>query len=118
MLLYMSRESVQVARAGVRRECVPRRESGTSGSYSGINISSAALCNARQFLSRRRIARVEVLAIQRLLPRAVNQMSEAAIVTVEPCEGLFRVLQCRTVFHCGEFVDDFAHKRSGNWPTE
>src|SRR6266481_3845673 len=65
-----------------------------------------SLCNCRQLLARGGICRFEVSGFCRLSPRAVNKMSEAAVMKIEPGKDFFGILGRRTVFHGDELFGD------------
>src|SRR5436305_387821 len=110
VLLHLSRQGIQVPCPLMRRERVPSWERSASRFDRRVNIGRASLSNTGELVSARWIGSVEVLALHRLLPAAIYEVSELAFMTIEPCKRLFRVLKCRTVFHRFELFGNFAHR--------
>ena len=110
VLLHLSRQGIQVPCPLMRRERVPSWERSASRFDRRVNIGRASLSNTGELVPARWIGSVEVLALHRLLPAAVYEVSELALVTLEPGKRLFRVLKCRTVFHRCELFGNFAHR--------
>src|SRR5690348_2274849 len=110
VLLHRPRQRVQVACSRVRGERLPLRQRGAGGADGGVNVRCGSLGDGGELLAGRGISGFEVSTFRRLSPGAVNKMSEAAAMSIQPGEGLFRVLRRGTVFHGNELFSD-AH----NW---
>src|SRR5690348_10680759 len=110
MLLYLTSESIEVARPRVRRERVPRRESCTRRFNPSIYILRAPLSDGRKLVTCRWISGIEVLAFDRRLPASIDELPKLPFVAIEPAQRLFRILQCRAVLHRCEFFRDFRHE--------
>ena len=84
MLLHLPGERIQIPGAHMRRERLPlwRRVPGRSDGR--INVRRRSLRDAGQLLAGRRIGSSEILASRRRQPRAVDEMTEAALVMIQP----------------------------------
>src|SRR5207249_10788938 len=65
-----------------------------------------SLRHGREFFTCGRIHCVEISPCRGCLPRAIDEMSEASVVTVQPSKSLARILKSRAVLHGHEFLDD------------
>ena len=106
MLLHGSRQRVEIASSRVRSERLPFRQSCAGGSDGGVDVRSRSLGDCRELLAGGGIGGFEVSTFRRLSPCAVDEMSEAAAVEIQPGEGFFRVLRRGTVFHGDELFSD------------
>src|SRR5579871_3070797 len=89
MLLDQARESIKIASASMRSQSAPLRRSSSSGLHCGIDVSGAALSDAREFLAGRRIQSVEIFFPRRRLPRSADEQLKLALVAIEPCCRFF-----------------------------
>src|SRR5258708_25478851 len=90
----------------MRRKRLPRRQSFSRGLNSGVNIRRRALSNRSNFLSARRVGRIEEHAVRRLMPCAVDEVSKAAAMAIQPRQRLFRIFRRWAIFHREELLDD------------
>src|SRR6202521_2600077 len=109
LLLYLSRQSVKVTSARVRSKRLPLGKRSPSGPDGTVDIGGRSLRHTCKFLAGRRVSGVEVFSSSRRGPCPINEVAEAALVVVEPCERLFRVFRRRTIFHSNELFSD-AHR--------
>ena len=107
MLLHAARERVQVARARVRRERLPRRERRARRAHRRVDVGRRAVRDARDRLRRRGIDHLEHRT--RLGPRAVDVVAEHAFVLAEPGERFLVALRRRAVLHRLEDFGDGGH---------
>src|SRR6185312_15995632 len=95
-----------VACSRVRGERLPLRQRGAGGADGGVNVRCGSLGDGGELLAGRGISGFEVSAFRRLSPGTVNKMSEAAAMSIQPGERLFRVLRRGTVFHGDELFSN------------
>ena len=107
------RQRVEIAGARVRSERLPLGQCRARGSDRGIDIGRRSLGDRGERLAGGRVGGIEVSALRRLPPRAVNEMSEAATVMIQPGQASFGIFGRRAVFHGDEFFSD-AHMRIRN----
>ena len=100
------RQRVEVASPRVRSERLPFWERCARGSNRGVDVRWPIPARLWRASRRWRDRGVEVSAVRRLPPRAVDEVSEAAAVTIEPGQRFFRILRRRAVFHGDEFFSD------------
>src|SRR2546429_8080290 len=86
MFLYLPRQRIEIARTHMRSEGLPRRQSSPRGFYRAIDIRCRSLRHRREFFTRGGIRGLEITPCRGRLPRAVNEMSEAPALTVQPCK--------------------------------
>src|SRR3989449_5142502 len=106
MFLYLPRQRIEIARTHMRSEGLPRRQNSPRGFHRAIDIRCRSLRHRREFFTRGGIRGLEITPCCGRLPRAVNEMSEAPAVTVQPCQSFARILRRGTVLHGHEFFDD------------
>src|SRR5690348_12667276 len=106
MFLDLASEGVEIAGAGVRRKRLPGGESRAGGFDSGVDVCGGALGDVGEFFGGGGIGGVEEFIFEGRLPRAVNEMAEAAVVMVEPGERFAGIFGGRAVVHGDEFFDD------------
>ena len=106
MLLHGPRQRVQISSSRVRCQGLPFRQGGACGAHRSVNVRCRSLGNRGKLLAGRGISGFEVSAVRRLPPRTVDKMSEAAAMSIQPGERLFRVLRRGTVFHGDELFSD------------
>src|SRR5579872_1540934 len=95
----------------MRSERAPTRRRRFRRLHGSVDVGGAALSDAGELLSGRWIERIEECTRCRRLPFAVDEMSEAAFVTIKPRPGLFRILRRGAVFHADEFFRDTHRSR-------
>src|SRR2546429_4895425 len=86
MFLYLPRQRIEIARTRMRGKGLPRRQSSPRGFYRAIDIRCRSLRHRREFFTRGAIRGLEITPCRGRLPRAVNEMSEAPALTVQPCK--------------------------------
>src|SRR5690348_16360132 len=106
MFLDLARESVKIASSGVIRERLPRGKRGASRFHGGVDIAGGALSDVSQFFGGGRIGGVEIFCMKRSLPRAVDEMTEAAFMAIEPGQGFAGIFRRGAVVHGDEFFDN------------
>ena len=106
MFLYLPRQRIEIARTRMRSKRLPRWQSSARGFHRTVDIQRGALRHRREFFTRGRIRGLEITPSRGGLPRAVNEMSEAPAVTVQPGKGFARILRRGAVLHGHEFFDD------------
>src|SRR5581483_6599423 len=111
MLLHKACQRVQITGARMSARCTPFRRRNLRSLNGSVDVSSSALRDTRQRVSGRRIEGVEIGSRRGFLPLTSDEMSEAALVTIEPGYRLFGVFRGGTVFHADEFFRD-AHSVS------
>src|SRR5208282_598776 len=108
MFLNGPGHGVQIARARMRRKRLPLRKCFSRRLDRGINVRRRSLRDRRDFFSGRRIGRVEELAFDWWAPITANEVTEPALMLVEPDQCVFRILRRRAVLH-GEKLFGYAH---------
>src|SRR5438445_9332884 len=97
---------MKVARTRVRSQSLPRGQCSPRRFYRRVNVGRRSLSHCRELLASRRIRRVEISSCRWRLPRAVDEVPEAATVAVEPCKSLARIFGRWAVLHGHEFFDN------------
>src|ERR1700687_5774768 len=106
MLQNLPRQRIEIARTRMRSEELPRRQCSPCGFHRAIDIRCRSLRHRREFFTRGRIRGLEITPSGGRLPRAVNEMSEAPAVTVQPSQSFARILRRGAILHGHEFLDD------------
>src|SRR5258708_4749862 len=105
----------------MRRQRLPRRQSFSRGLNTGVNIRRRALSNRSNFLSACRVGRIEEHAVRRLMPCAVDEVSKAPAMAIEPGQRLFGIFRRWAIFHREELFGyahsfpDSLESRRKNW---
>src|SRR5882757_1407184 len=99
-------QRIEIARTHMRSEGLPRRQSSPRGFHRAIDMRCRSLRHRREFFTRGGIRGLEITPCRGRLPRAVNEMSEAPAVPVQPCKSFARIIRRGTVLHGHEFFDD------------
>jgi hypothetical protein len=108
MSLNRASQGVQIAGPRMRCERLPCWKRIPRSLDRGIDIRSRSLGHRCDLLSGSRIARIKKNAFDRLAPCAINEMTEAPLMAVEPEQRILRVFGRRPIFHGEEFVG-YAH---------
>src|SRR5215472_6196754 len=90
-------------------QSLPRGQRSPSCFYGAVYILGRALRDCSEFFARRRVGGLKRDSRRRSLPVAVDEMTEAALVNVEPGQRLTRIFWRGTILHGHEFFDD-AHR--------
>src|SRR6516162_215445 len=93
----------------MRRQSLPRGQRSARGPYGAVDILGRALCDRRQLFASRRVGGLKRGSPCRSLPVAAEEMSQAALVNVEPGQRLTRIFRRGTILHGHEVFDD-AHQ--------
>src|SRR5215467_15921096 len=99
MLLHLASQRIEKARTLVSGQFLPAAQGGTRGLHGGFDVGGASLGYIGDFFAGRGIAGFEISSLNRCLELPVDEMAEAALVALEPEQGLFRVLGRRSVLH-------------------
>src|SRR5215471_15297578 len=83
-------------------ERLPLRKRPARGFDSRVDISRRTLGDAGNLFTRGRIKSVEERATGRLMPGAIDKMSEFVSVTIQPGQCIFGVLRRRAIVHLEE----------------
>src|SRR6266436_1826152 len=106
MLLNLPRQRIEITRARMIGERLPRRQSSPRRFHSAINVHCRALRHGCEFFAGGRIRRVEISPSRGGKRRAVDEMPKAAAMAVQPGECFARILRRGAVLHGHEFLDD------------
>src|SRR5579864_76801 len=87
-------------------QSLPFRKRFSRGPNRGINICGRSLGDRSNLLARGWIDRIDIHSFHRLPPCSVYKVTEAASMTVQPHQRLFRVLGRWPVFHGDEFLSN------------
>ena len=90
----------------MRSERLPLWAALRGGTHRGIDIGGRSLGYVGKFLAGGRVGGFEVFAGRGLVPCAIDEMSEAAVMMVEPAEGFFWILGRGAVLHGHEFFSN------------
>src|SRR5690348_17615072 len=112
VLLDLPGEGVEITRPSMRREGIPGWEGGAGRLYRRVDVFRAALRDADQLVSGRRIVGIKIFTLGGSLPCAIDEVPELAFMTIQPEESFLGIFQRRAVFHGSEFFRDFAHSDS------
>src|SRR5581483_6588282 len=106
--LHCSGDGVQITRPPVRSQGLPFRK-GLASSFNGhVDVCGRSLRYASDFFSRRGIQRIEMHAVNGLLPYTADKVAEGAVVAIEPGECVLGILGRGAVLH-GQKVFSYAH---------
>src|SRR5262249_53587670 len=83
-------------------ERLPIRKGLARGLDSGVNIRCRALSNAGNLFTGGRIKSVKEHALCRLLPGAIDKMSELSSVTIQPGQCVLGIFWRRAIVHLQE----------------
>src|SRR5437660_12687796 len=106
MFLYLAGQCIKISSTRMWNERLPRRQSSTRGFHRAINIRGRTSCHRRKFFTSGRLCGVEISAFTGRLPCAVDEMSEAAVMPVQPRNSFAWVLWRTTIPHGHEFFGD------------
>src|ERR1700757_2446506 len=106
MFLHLPGQRIKIPCTRMWSEGLPRRKGSACGLHCAINVCCRSLRNGCKFLASGGVRCVEIAACRGRLPCAVDEMSEAAAMAVQPRKGLARVLWRRPILHGHEFFDD------------
>ena len=106
MFLHLPGQRIQITRTRMWSEGLPRRQGSARGLHRAIHVCHGSLRHCSEFFASGRICGVEIGACHGCLPCAVNEMSEAAVVTIQPCKSLARVFWRGAVLHGHKFFDN------------
>src|SRR5438477_11569616 len=106
MFLYLAGQCIKISSTRMWSERLPRRQSSARGLHRAINVRCRTLCHRRKFFTSGRFCGVEISACSGRLPCAVDEVSEAPAIAVQPCKSLARVLWRRTILHGHESFGD------------
>ena len=107
VFLHSARERVQMPRARVTIQPLPRGQHGAGGGHRGIDVVLRAKRDAGELLTRGGIDDVERLS--RLGPLAVDEVPEDLLVFAEPVSRLLIRLGRGTILHRFEDLGDCGH---------
>src|SRR5713101_4893185 len=106
MLLHLPRQRIEITRARMIGERLPRRQSSPRGFYRAIDVRRRSLGHSCELFAGRRIRGVEISPGRGRMRRTVDEMPEAAAMAVQPGECFARILRRGPVLHGHEFLDD------------
>ena len=104
MLLHLARDRIQITRTRMWRQSLPLFECSSCGCYCGMHILRCSLGYSSEDLSRRGIGSLEVFARRSLLPCAVDEVIEAALMLIQPSQCLTRIFERRPILHRQKFL--------------
>ena len=92
----------------MRRERLPLWKRISRSLDSSVDICGRSLRDLCNLFSRSRIGGIEECALDWLPPFAIDEVTEASLMPVEPQQRILRVLGSRAIFH-GEELLSYAH---------
>src|ERR1700740_2592158 len=90
----------------MRGKTLPRWQSGARRFYRAIDILCRALRHRCELFASGGVSCLKISSRRRCDPFITDEMSEAALMPVEPCQGFARILRRGAVFHGHEFFNN------------